>query len=211
MSTLADNSDNLSEMFLTKLLMYYMNGAALLETDIVADNGVLHVIDKIVVPVGSNKTLAQYHKHPDLNSLSFDSINEAATVLPDMINHNSTDAYFTAFSPNDSYLNSMPNFAKNLLYSNKTLLQNVFRAHIILGDVYFLPTYGKMHSLLPMEGKLKFTRAAEKIYVSNNKVRAEIILANIPIANGVIHIIDNLLYYTYQNIMQKIQSMPETR
>uniref|UniRef100_A0A0L8G7Q6 FAS1 domain-containing protein n=1 Tax=Octopus bimaculoides TaxID=37653 RepID=A0A0L8G7Q6_OCTBM len=88
---------------------------------------------------------------------------------------------------------------------------NVFRAHIILGDVYFLPTYGKMHSLLPMEGKLKFTRASEKIYVSNNKVRAEIILANIPIANGVIHIIDNLLYYTYQNIMQKIQSMPETR
>uniref|UniRef100_A0A0L8G828 FAS1 domain-containing protein n=1 Tax=Octopus bimaculoides TaxID=37653 RepID=A0A0L8G828_OCTBM len=57
-----------------------------------------------------------------------------------MINHNSTDAYFTAFSPNDSYLNSMPNFAKNLLYSNKTLLQNFsvsmcMRVYICICDV----------------------------------------------------------------------------
>lgn len=191
--------------------MYYMNGAALLESDIMADNGVLHVIDRIVLPVGSNKTLAQYHKHPDLKSLSFKSINEAAVVLPDMFNHNSTDTYFTAFSPNDSFLNSMPNYGKDRLFGNWTFLQNVFKAHIILGDVYFLPTHGQLQPLVPLEGTLTFTRDGDKMYVSNNKVRAEIILPNIPIANGVIHIIDNLLYYVYRNVMQKILAMPETR
>ncbi|CAE1260331.1 unnamed protein product [Acanthosepion pharaonis] len=91
------------------------------------------------------------------------SINEAAVVLPDMFNHNSTDTYFTAFSPNDSFLNSMPNYGKDRLFGNWTFLQNVFKAHIILGDVYFLPTHGQLQPLVPLEGTLTFTRDGDKI------------------------------------------------
>ena len=49
------------------------------------------------------------------------------------------------------------------------------------------------------------------VYISNNKVRARIVEPNIPVANGVIHVIDDLLFYIYRNLKQKIEVIPNLR
>ena len=49
------------------------------------------------------------------------------------------------------------------------------------------------------------------VHISNNKVRARIVEPNIPVSNGVIHVIDDLLFYVYRNLKQKIEVIPNLR
>lgn len=42
-------------------------------------------------------------------------------------------------------------------------------------------------------------------------VRARVVQANIPVGNGVLHVIDNLLYFVYDNVVQRLGGMQETR
>lgn len=55
------------------------------------------------------------------------------------------------------------------------------------------------------------TSSISPAYVSNGRVRARVVQANIPLVNGVLHVIDNLLYYIYRDVMQMVESLPEAR
>ena len=54
-------------------------------------------------------------------------------------------------------------------------------------------------------------RMAVSVYVTNGRVRARVVQANIPVLNGVLHVIDNLLYYVYRNVIQMVTSLPNAR
>jgi hypothetical protein len=49
------------------------------------------------------------------------------------------------------------------------------------------------------------------VYVKNNGVKAMVLQPNIPTVNGVIHVIDNLLYFVYMNIVQTLERLPNTQ
>ena len=49
------------------------------------------------------------------------------------------------------------------------------------------------------------------VYVMNGGIHARVIRPNIPTVNGVIHVIDNLLRYVYQNALESIGVMRDTR
>jgi len=51
--------------------IHTVNGAVLSVVDVQASNGVLHIIDRVVAPVASNKTLHDYMLKPDIPKLEF--------------------------------------------------------------------------------------------------------------------------------------------
>ncbi|KAK7475733.1 hypothetical protein BaRGS_00033005, partial [Batillaria attramentaria] len=189
-----------------------INGARLLKSDIEADNGVIHVIDRALAPVAHRSTLATYVERPPLQQFSFTSIYLARAVVPDLtLETNRTDAFFTSFSPNDSYITIMPEYGKAPLFENWDLLRLVYEAHVVRGNALFIPEGVVPNDTTAIRGTLRFSRHGGHTYVSNGRVRARVIQPNVPVLNGVLHVIDNLLYYVYRDIVQMVQSLPNTR
>ncbi|RUS70538.1 hypothetical protein EGW08_021704 [Elysia chlorotica] len=103
-----------------------VNGASILEADILTDNGILHIVDRVIAPVGSSLTIAQYLRNPELKNLVFRSIILAAVVVPSLTKQTeNSSSMHTSFSPNDSYLYPMPQHGKDPLFDNVTLLIEV--------------------------------------------------------------------------------------
>ena len=51
--------------------VFTVNGAWIISGDIIASNGVVHIIDSFISPIQSDKTIAQYMEQPDLPNLAF--------------------------------------------------------------------------------------------------------------------------------------------
>ncbi|XP_071098582.1 fasciclin-1-like isoform X2 [Haliotis cracherodii] len=188
-----------------------INGARFIESDIQTENGVLHIMDRVLAPMSSNNTLAEYIERPTIPNLSFESIIKAKIVVPDLeAETRNSSLYFTSFSPNDSFLLAMPSYGKDRIFLDWGLLEKVYRAHIVPYSVLFLPSIGPMPNIQASVGTLSFTRYNGQIYVYNGMVRARVVQANIPVGNGVLHVIDNLLYFVYDNVVQRLGGMQET-
>ncbi|CAG5120490.1 unnamed protein product, partial [Candidula unifasciata] len=177
--------------YIDKRQITTINGAAIVRADIVADNGVIHVLDSIIFPVSSGLTIAQYIEKPEDHSLSFRAIVMAEVVAQSLkVKTNSSQTLMTSFSPNDSYLMNMPDYGKTPLFENITLLRQVYEAHIIENEALFFPT------------RCMIFHQERPLYVVSNRVHARVVKPNIATANGVIHVIDNLLLYVYHNAVQ---------
>ncbi|WAR06644.1 BGH3-like protein [Mya arenaria] len=176
--------------------------------DIRASNGVVHLIDRFLLPLQSNLTIAQYLKAPDIPGYSFASIEKASIIDTGLrLATNSTDQRFTVFAPNDSFINVMPDYGQDVLFNDTALLKSVFWAHILEGETVFLSRLGELPARPAKAGVIKFHRDGADVYVTNNRVRARVIRANLPVSNGVIHVIDNLLFFVYRNMLQTLQTL----
>ncbi|XP_045209356.2 fasciclin-1-like [Mercenaria mercenaria] len=185
--------------------VFTVNGAWIVGSDILASNGMVHIIDRFLIPVQSNKTVAEYLEQPELPNFAFQSIKNASVIDPALkMATNSTASKFTVFAPNDSYITVMPAYGQDVLFNDTNLLKSVFWAHVIEEGTLYIPRLGEIPDSAAMAGILKFDRIGTEIFVSSNKVRARIIQPNIPVRNGVIHVVDDLLFYIYRNMRQKI-------
>ncbi|CAG5114898.1 unnamed protein product, partial [Candidula unifasciata] len=181
-----------------------INGASIIYADIITDNGVIHILDSIIYPIGSGLTIAQYIEKPEDAAFTFSAIVMADIVAQSLKRKtNNTQALITSFSPNDSYLVDMAEYGKTPLFENITLLKEVYEAHIIENEALFLPyEIAEIPPKRAMFGTLRFYRRGGYLYVVNNRVHARVVKPNIPTTNGVIHVIDNLLRYVFHNAVQ---------
>lgn len=194
--------------------IFTVNGARIVTADIRGTNGIVHIIDRFITPLQSPKPVAQFLEFPDHPDLAFTSISLASIVDPELkAATNNTTKRYTVFAPNDSFIMTMPKYGQDRLFSPSawTFLKTVFWAHIIEDRVHFIPSLGELSDTAAKAGTIKFYRQGTNVYISNNKVRARIVEPNIPVANGVVHVIDDLLFYIYRNLKQKIEVIPNVR
>lgn len=178
-----------------------VNGAELLVRDIVGSNGVLYIIDRMLAPVSSAKTLHDYLLYPDLPGYEFQSIARASIIAPETkAATNSIDHQFTAFVPPDAILFPMPSKAQDILFFNTTLLNYTIHAHLVRDSILFIPARGELKDLQSMTGTIRLVREGENVFVQSNRIRAKITFPNIPVANGVVHVIDHILYFIYKTV-----------
>ena len=60
-----------AEMFAPVFQLVAINGARLLKTDLLSDNGVIHVVSRVIAPVAHRSTLATYVEDPPLTQFAF--------------------------------------------------------------------------------------------------------------------------------------------
>ena len=156
-------------------------------TDIVASNGLVHVIDKVILP--ANKNIVQTAQAlPDF------SILVEAVVAADLQGTLSGVGPFTVFAPTNAAFASLLTelgVSKEALLANKALLTQVLTYHVVAGRV--------LKSGVPVGTPIAtvqgdtFTIDASLAIADQRGRSAKIVATDVLTSNGVIHVIDKVI------------------
>ncbi len=161
-----------------------VDGANVVKTDIACSNGVIHVIDAVILPA-SDTIPATARKAGTFGTLLAAA---KAAGLADVL---SGEGPFTVFAPTDEAFAKLPaGTVENLLKpENKSRLADILKYHVVSGRVY-------SDDALAI-GKAKTLQGSEiHIRVSGGKAQvnaAGLAATDIDAANGVIHVIDQVI------------------
>lgn len=161
-----------------------VDGANVVKTDIACSNGVIHVIDSVILPAdkdivdtavdaGSFKTLA------------------AALTAAGLVETLKGKGPFTVFAPTDEAFAKLPagTVESLLLPENKEKLISVLTYHVVSGKVLASDVV-KLKSAKTVNGKEAMIKVSDKGVTVD---AATVVATDIEAANGVIHVIDSVI------------------
>ncbi len=112
----------------------YVNTSLVSQTDIMADNGVIHVVDQVILPPmptdASSMTVAQYASGDSRFSTLVSAL--SAADLVDTLNDE--NATFTVFAPTNAAFDKIEDSALSNLLADTDSLSQVLLQHVILGS-----------------------------------------------------------------------------
>ena len=169
----------------------YLNESLVIDTDIEASNGVIHVIDAVLIPTtigepeGSIVDLAL--ASPDLTTLV--TALQAADLVGALADE---DALFTVFAPTDEAFAALGDDAIAALLADTEALTNVLLYHVVgeaaVDSIDAIALYGQMVTMLN-EADVTIDVRDGELFINDSKV----IIKDIPASNGIIHVIDMVL------------------
>ncbi|MCC6678837.1 MAG: fasciclin domain-containing protein [Phycisphaerales bacterium] len=160
-----------------------VDGAKVIQTDIAASNGVIHVIDTVMLPA-------------DKNIVETAVAAGQFTTLATAIKAAGLDAAlsgkgpFTVFAPTDEAFAKLPKetLAALLTPQGKDKLTAILKYHVVEGRVYSTDAV-KAGTAKTLQGGAVTISSHDGVTIDNAKV----IAADIDASNGVIHVIDTVL------------------
>ena len=161
-----------------------VNGAKVIKADVPASNGVIHVIDTVLIPESRNIPAVA------ASAGSFKTL-LAAVGAAGLSETLSGTGPFTVLAPTDEAFAKIPPKTLEALLKpeNKATLTAVLTYHVIAGRVIATDAV-KAGSTPTVEGEtVAFTSAGGKVSVNV----ARVLSANLDTSNGVIHVIDTVL------------------
>ena len=157
-----------------------VENANVVKTDIAASNGVIHVIDAVIMPkndiieaaraAGSFKTL--------LTAIE-------AAGLTDTLR---SEGPFTVFAPTDEAFAKLPKDTLDALLKDKAKLTSILTYHVVAGRVMAADVV-KLTEAKTVQGQSVKVAVAGGVTVDNAKV----VKTDVPATNGVIHVIDTVI------------------
>jgi transforming growth factor-beta-induced protein len=158
--------------------------AQVVKTDIKCSNGVIHVIDAVVLPAGDN-IVETAKKGGTFKTLL------AAAAAADLAETLASGGPFTVFAPTDEAFGKLPagTLDELLKPENKQKLAKILKAHVVSGRVYGVDAAKAGMANTLADYKLKFAKSTHGLEVNGIKIVA----ADIDAANGVIHVIDRVI------------------
>merc|ERR1712241_218805 len=170
------------------------NGANVIATDVFASNGVVHVIDTVILPEAKAKSglksiAALASETPSLSTLL------AAVSAADLAGTLAGEGTFTVFAPNNAAFDKLPQgtVANLLKPENKKQLQAVLLRHV-------LPVQIKAGEIPPGTTKVQTVDGAEieipatssGVSIKSSVGSANVIATDILASNGVVHVVDSV-------------------
>lgn len=158
--------------------------ATVTATDVMAKNGVIHVIDRVILP--SDKSIVA----TAVEAGSFTTLAKLLTAA-DLIGALEAKGPFTVFAPTDEAFAKLPKETLDSLMrpENKAQLTKILTYHVIPGRV-FSDAAAKGATVKTLNGQEVTTRSESRNVMVGN---AKVITADIDAVNGVIHVIDTVL------------------
>ncbi|MEC7723903.1 MAG: fasciclin domain-containing protein [Planctomycetota bacterium] len=161
-------------------------GASVVATDVMASNGVIHVIDSVMLPPQPN-LVEVAAKAGSFNTLL------AAAKAAGLADTLANGGPFTIFAPTDEAFAKVgkDTIAMLLKPENKAKLQAILKHHVVAGKV-MSGTAVKLSEAATLNGTklgLKYDAKAKKLHVGAGTVVA----ADVEAKNGVIHVVDTVL------------------
>ena len=161
-----------------------VDGAQVITTDIQCDNGVIHIIDSVLLP--SDKTIPEVAIKAEKFTTLIAAVKAAglAEVL-------SGPGPFTVFAPTDEAFEKPPaNTVQDLLKpENKQKLADILKYHVVAGRVY-------SEAIVGLKAANSITGASISVNVNIDGVKmngSKFLATDIDASNGVIHVIDAVL------------------
>jgi uncharacterized surface protein with fasciclin (FAS1) repeats len=162
-----------------------VDGAKVTAADIVTTNGVIHVIDKVILP--SEKNLVQ----TAVEAKTFGTLAKLLTSAGLVDALSGKDA-FTVFAPTDEAFAKLPKETLEMLQKpeNKDKLIGILKYHVVPGRVFSPAVAGSGWSAATLQGGSLTSKIADKKVLVG---KATVTATDIDASNGVIHVIDTVL------------------
>jgi len=158
-----------------------IDGAKVVTTDIVCSNGVIHVIDAVMLP--KDKDLIETAKEAG----SFKTLLTALDAA-DLTNALKGNGPFTVFAPSDEAFAKLPEATLKSLLADKERLSAILTYHVIPGLVRSGDIVD-MHAARTLQGTEINISTNDSVQINN----AMVVMADVGASNGVIHVIDEVL------------------
>merc|ERR1712100_587491 len=182
-----------------------------IKADNLASNGVVHIIDGVLLPPSSTKNIVQLAE-----SVSELSTLVAAVVAGDLADTLSSAGPFTVFAPTNKGFAALPagTVEKLMQPENKKELVDILTYHV-LPEAVFSTALKASQAVKTVEGRtLDVTKSGSLVRVGpSSKDLKNVIKADNLASNGVVHIIDGVLLppspMAAKNIVQLAESVQD--
>jgi transforming growth factor-beta-induced protein len=160
-----------------------VDGAKVATTDIVCSNGVIHIIDAVMIPATDNIP-AVADKAGSFKTLL------TAVKAAGLVETLSGEGPFTVFAPTDEAFAKLGTTVADLLKpENKAKLTAILTYHVVKGRVYSEDAVAAKAATTVQGGSIKISANDKGAFVNESKL----IKTDIDASNGVIHVIDAVL------------------
>ncbi|XP_078329328.1 fasciclin-1-like isoform X2 [Crassostrea virginica] len=191
---------------------FYVNGVEISEginRDIPAQNGVVHGMNGVMRKT-SQRTAYGWIMEPEDSAQRFTLFTDLMSYLYQMDSINdlsSPDKITTFLVPNNNAMQKIPLVQLERLKSDRVELQRILQAHYIPNRAVFTNCIFHNDAATNAKGLPIIFRkpSGYNVYVNSDGVSAAIIEGNITVSNGVVHVVDQLLGFVYNNIREQIQ------
>lgn len=177
--------------FTTRGSRLLVNGARVITADILATNGVIHVIDRVLLPPTMDLV--------DLAASNSDFETLVATVqAAGLVDALKGEGPLTVLAPTDAAFARLPRGTVEALLADPDALREILLYHVIDGAVYEADARNA-GSAMTMNGmEVAIATREGNLEINGVRVRSTNLLAT----NGVIHVIDRVLLPPTQNIVE---------
>ncbi len=161
-----------------------VDAANVVKTDIACTNGVIHVIDSVILPA-TDAIPAVADKAGSFKTLL------AAVKAAGLVETLSGEGPFTVFAPTDEAFAKIPaaTLADLLKPENKAKLASILKYHVVAGRVYSEAAVAAKSAATVQGASVKISTNDKGAFVND----AKIVATDIDASNGVIHVIDAVI------------------
>jgi len=165
----------------------YINDSMVIITDIVADNGVIHVIDSVLLPPAEEESLGSIVDIAVADG-RFQTL-VAAVQAAGLAETLSGEGPFTVFAPTDDAFAKLPEGTVEALLADIPTLTDILLYHVLSGEVLAEEVISLNSAKALNEKFVEIEVMDGMVYVND----AQVIITDIQADNGVIHVIDTVL------------------
>jgi len=171
----------------------YINDSKVIITDIETSNGVIHVIDAVLLPPADDATMMEKKTIVDIAVADgrFKTL-VAAVTAADLVETLSGEGPFTVFAPTDDAFAALPagTLDSLLLPENKQKLTDILLYHVVSGKVMAADVVTLTSAPTVLGKDVTITVKDGKVFLNDT---VQVIITDIEASNGVIHVIDGVL------------------
>jgi uncharacterized surface protein with fasciclin (FAS1) repeats len=169
--------------------LVYVNDARIRITDIQASNGVIHVIDRVILPSEETEeeSMGTIVDIAVANG-SFETL-VAALDAADLVETLSGEGPFTVFAPTDDAFAKLSEGTVEALLNDIPTLTNILLYHVVSGEVLAEQVVGLEEAQTVLGENVSVRVEDGNVYINDSMA----VLTDIMADNGVIHVIDTVL------------------
>jgi transforming growth factor-beta-induced protein len=172
--------------------VYLNENTKIIITDIEASNGVIHVIDTVLLPPADEAVMEKLDIVDTAVADGRFTALVAAVQAADLAETLKGEGPFTVFAPTDDAFAALPagTLDSLLLPENKQQLTDILLYHVVSGNVMASDVVGMTSAPTALGKDITVKVQDGKVFLNDN---VQIIITDIETANGVIHVLDAVL------------------
>ena len=169
--------------------------ASIIQVDVEADTGIVHVIDNVVLPKPlASKTIVELVLEINAATGEFDTLIAALLAAdPPVLDRLANDGQFTVFAPTDAAFDALfveLGIEPADLLADSALLKEVLMYHVTQGRLYASDVLA-LSSIRMLRGGFLLQNAG--VLTDQQGRTASIIQTDVEATNGIIHVIDTVV------------------
>ena len=177
--------------------------AMIITADVDASNGIVHVIDGVLLPAPKPQNIVGLASSVDYLSTLVTAVKAAG-----LVSTLSSTGPFTVFAPNNAAFAKVKGL--DAILSNAQQLKEILLLHAVAGSAIRAQNLKEGHIVTTASGDLTFNKVGAGWRITAPGSTAMIITADVDASNGIVHVIDGVLLPDMSAALENIVQVAST-